>query len=430
MLQVNLFQTYFNYVAETESPLIYHRWSLITCIGAYLGRRFWLPFGPWKILPNHYVMLIGNPGARKNAAISLASGIIDEAGYKAFSANKTRLEKFLIDLEGESSDDPATTRAKKASTNIVMQNIFGPGIDEDDVSGIEPREVFICAPEFNTFMPRGDIDFIAIIGDLWDWDNEKRYWKHRLKNSKQVHIYQPTISVLGGNTHAGFQDMFPPQSIGQGFLSRVIHVYSEPSGKKISFPDKPPESIKLDLIKCFITMREKVIGAATITPPAKNALDIIYRTWHDLEDQRFKHYSTRRFTHLLKLTLICTASRLSTKIDMPDVLLASSLLSFTESFMPKALGEFGKSRNAEAANKIMQKLYETKKPLQLTDLWKVVNNDLEKMKDLGEMLSNLMQADKIQSVPGKGFLPKQKPLDRKMLYVDYNILKEYTQETK
>lgn len=361
---------------------------------------------------------MGNPGTRKNTAINLATGIIDTAGYTAFSANKTRLEKFLLDLEGE------TVEGSKGSTNIVMKNIFGDN-NEEDVTGLTPREVFIHAPEFNNFMPRGDLDFLSIIGDLWDWDNEKRSWKHRLKNSKQVHIFQPTISLLAGNTHAGFQEMFPPQSIGQGFLSRLILVYSEPSGKKISFPTTPSAKTKSDLVGMFANIRTKVVGEATITPPAKNALDIIYRTWHELEDQRFKHYSTRRFTHLLKLVLICAASRVSTKIDMPDVLLASSLLAFTEAQMPKALGEFGKSRNAEAANKIMQKLYETKQPLTLIQLWKVVNNDLEKMKDLGELLANLTGADKIQNIPGKGFLPRQKPLDGKQMYVDYNLLQEY-----
>jgi hypothetical protein len=370
-------------------------------------------------------MLIGNPGTRKNTSINLATEILEASGYAHFSANKTRLEKFLIDLEGATPDESDADRsAKRNSTNIVFKNLFNE--DEEDCTGLEPREVFICAPEFNTFMPRGDIDFIAILGDLWDWNNDKRRWKHRLKNSKQVHIYQPTISLLAGNTHAGFQDMFPPQAIGQGFLSRIILVYAEPSGKKISFPETPSASTKQNLIRTFTDIKQKVVGAASIAPDAKNGLDIIYRTWHEIDDQRFKHYSTRRFTHLLKLTLICATSRVSTKIEMSDVLLASSLLSFTEADMPKALGEFGKSRNAEAANKIMQKLYEARRPLTLIDLWKVVSSDLEKMKDLGELLANLQQADKIQAVAGKGFLPKQKPLDRKMLYVDYNILKEYT----
>ena len=422
-----IFPSYFEYVRETEPPLIYHRWAMVTCIGAFLGRRFWFPFGPWKIFPNHFCMLMGNPGTRKNTAINLATEIIDLAGYTSFSANKTRLEKFLLDLEGGTESD-ATEWAKKKGTNIVFQNLFDS--NEEDVTGLDPREVFICAPEFNNFMPRGDLDFLSIIGDLWDWNNDKRSWKHRLKNSKQVHIFQPTISLLAGNTHAGFQEMFPPQSIGQGFLSRLILVYSEPSGKKISFPTKPSQSTKETLVRNFTLIKERMVGEASITPAARNALDIIYRTWHEIEDQRFKHYSTRRFTHLLKLVLVCAASRISTKIDMPDVLLASSLLSFTEAQMPKALGEFGKSRNAEAANKIMQKLYETKKPLTIVELWKVVNNDLEKMKDLGEMLANLQQADKVQVIAGKGFLPKQKPLDRKMLYVDYNLLKEYTDGNK
>jgi len=110
---------------------------------------------------------------------------------------------------------------------------------------------------------------------------------------------------------------------------------------------------------------------------------------------------------------------------MQDILLANSLLTYTEASMPKALGEFGKSRNAEAANKIMSVLYDTKKPLGLPSLWKVVSNDLEKVSDLSNLLVNLQNADKIQVVKGEGFLPRQRPLDRKMLYVDYSLLKEY-----
>jgi hypothetical protein len=160
---------------------------------------------------------------------------------------------------------------------------------------------------------------------------------------------------------------------------------------------------------------------------ARHALDMIYRSWKELDDQRFKHYSTRRFTHLLKLVIICAAARISRVVELTDVLLANTLLSFTENQMPKALGEFGKSRNAEAANKLMAALYETKKPMTLNDLWKVVSNDLDKLGDLSILLQNLQNADKIQIVRNEGFLPKQKPLDRKLLYLDFNLLEEYKQ---
>lgn len=372
---------------------------------------------------------MGNPGARKNTAINFAKKLLAESGFAHFSANKTRLEKFLLDLEGEIYDSSNGSSTYKRSGNLVLQNLSLDGsLDEpDDVTGKDPREVFIVAPEFNTFMPRGDLDFLGDLGELWDWDDPHSFWKFRLKNSKQVHIFQPTISILGGNTHAGFQEMFPPQSLGQGFLSRIILVYSEPSGRKITFPKEPSPALRAALVKTFLEIKEKVHGPATIEAKAQNALDMIYRSWHELEDQRFKHYSTRRFTHLLKLCLICSAARVSAKIDLQDVLLANSLLTYTERDMPKALGEFGKSRNSEAANKIMQALYETNQPLKFNQLWKVVSNDLQKMTELADLLNNLTQADKIQNYKGNGFLPKIKPLDRKALYVDYTLLKEHKQ---
>lgn len=375
-------------------------------------------------------MLIGNPGARKSTAIKLSRKIISGTGYGTFAADKTTKEKFLLDLEGEMLPE-ASDYTAKGKGNIVLQNLFG-GLGED-TTGQDPKEMFIVADEFNEFVGNGNIEFLSLLGSLWDWDDESTYFKYRLKNSKSVHIFQPTLSILSGNTHAGFQEAFPPQAIGQGYLSRNILVYSEPSGRKITFPREPSKSIEAEIYACFIKIKEQVTGPAKVTKDASHALDMIYRTFHDLEDQRFKHYSTRRFTHLLKLCLICAASRISLTIDSQDILLANSLLTYTEGSMPKALGEFGKSRNSEAANKIMSALYETKRPLEMTELWKIVQNDLEKIDQLIELLRNLQSADKIQQrkfrnekqIEVAGFLPKLKPADQKKLYVDFKLLREF-----
>lgn len=425
----NLFDTFFRLVKDTEAPKIYYRWCLVTAIGAFLGRRIHVDMGTFRVFPNHYCMLIGNPGTRKSTAVNSVRSLLWAAGYTTFSATKTRKEKFLLDLEGETpefTEDPRSRRrtAEKKDSALFMENLFGEA-GKDNVEGQEPKEVFVTAPEFNNFLPPGDLEFLSDLGDLWDWDKPDEFFKYRFKNSKSVSIYQPTVSVLGGNTHAGFQQMFPPQAIGQGFLSRLILVHSEPSGKKFPFPPPWPPEIKKEALEILTAIKERVHGIAGIERDAKHALDLIYRSWQDLDDQRFKHYSTRRFTHLLKLALVFAASRVSKNINMHDVLLASSLLSFTEARMPKALGEFGKSRNADAANKVMAALYETRRPMTLPALWKVVASDLEKMQDLSNLLVNLQQADKIQMVKGEGFLPKQKALDRKLLYVDYNILAEY-----
>ena len=165
-----------------------------------------------------------------------------------------------------------------------------------------------------------------------------------------------------------------------------------------------------------------------MTPAAERALDMIYRTWQELDDYRFKHYSTRRFTHLLKMVLICAAIRYSTMIDMQDVLLANTMLTYTEGFMSKALGEFGKSRNSDAAQIVMTALYDAKQPMSFDELYKLVSRDVDKREILIDILAGLQHAGKIQP-PNKskginGFLPAQKPVNGQVLYADFKLLVE------
>lgn len=412
--QLNLFDIYFRYVKDTESPLIYHRWSLITGIGALLGRSYWLPFGIYRIFPNTYTMLVGNPGTRKSSAIKIVKKVLSSVGYNTFAADKTSKEKFLLDLEGDESTEK--------DSDLVFKNL---GINK--LSAETPRELFIVADEFNQFTGSGNLDFLSLLGMLWDWDDENSTYTYRLKNSKSVSIYQPTISILGGNTHEMLQDCFPSAALGQGILSRIILVHSESSGKKITFPTAPPAEIFEELQAKLFEIKNKVNGPATISKSASNALDLIYKGWKDLDDYRFKHYSTRRFTHLLKLSLIFSAARVSTTVDIEDVVFANSVLTFTEKDMSRALGEFGKSKNSEAAQIIMAALYEATSPVTLEELWRLVSRDLEKRTQLADVMSNLQQADKVIWVNTgvkQGFLSKSKPNYTNNLYVDFKLLQE------
>lgn len=434
-VQSTLFDTYFKYVEDTEAPLIFHRWSLITTLGALLGRQFWIPFGSGKITPTCYTMLVGNPGTRKSSAIKTAKRILAATGYDKFAAENTTKEKFLLDLEDAPEEEqwgsynPKMGRARKKKETVSAEDLL-EGMDLLDASesvghdGI-PKEILIAADEFNDFMGSGNIDFLSMLGVLWDWDDPAGTYKHRFKNSKSISIYQPTISILAGNTHAGLQTAFPAESIGQGFMSRLLLIYGESSGKKITFPKRPPEHLEKLLIDQLGKIRDAVAGEAKLSAGATQAIDTIYRSWQDLDDYRFKHYSTRRLPHLLKLCLICTATRLSTTIDIQDVVLANTILTFTERNMSKALGEFGKSRNSEASQTIMAALYEAKKPLLFEDLWKLVSRDLERREALADILHGLQQADKIQAIQHRGFLSKTKPINTNAVYIDFKLLKEY-----
>lgn len=416
----DLFSIYFDLVKDTEPPVIFHRWALISGLGAMLGRQVWLPFGAFRIFPNQYLMLIGEPGTRKSTAIKLARKMISKAGYTSFAAEKTTKEKFLLDLEGleEVSDE-------KVGNDQVMQTLFGSSLNE-----MEPKEVYIVADEFNDFMRCGDLEFHSMLGALWDYDDETTPYKQRLKNSKSISIYQPTINLLGGNTHTGFAEMFPPQAIGQGFLSRMLLVFSEPSGRKIAFPEPLNPRKEEAFISTLIEIRNKVKGPMGLSDRAKEVLHVLYNTYDGFADVRFTSYMTRRYTHLLKLCILCAASRQKNKIDFEEVLLANTILSYTEHFMPKALGEFGKAKNADVANRIIQILQKSFKPVDLGEIWKQVSSDLDRTEDLAKLLEGLKAAGKIQWIPRtatgvQGWMIIRKALGNQQLYVNYDLLKEY-----
>jgi hypothetical protein len=417
----NIFDIYFEYVKQTEPPLIFHRWALLGCLSAVLGRQTWLPFGSFKIYPNQYIMLLGEPGTRKSTAIKLAAKVITKAGYERFAGDKTRKEKFLEDLEGLNESDGIDGHVSGGS---VMESLMG-------TSSGEAKEVFICADEFNDFMPCGDLEFHSLLGKLWDWDEEDRPYKYRLKNSRSVNIFQPTVNLLGGNTHANFSEMFPPQALGQGFISRMILVFSEPSGRKIARPQPPSAEMEMHLVRAIQTMRAKITGPMEVSSKAEQILDYLYNSYEGLNDIRFSSYTTRRYTHLLKLCILCAAVRYSTRIDMEDLLLANTILTYTEHFMPRALGEFGKAKNSDTQQRLLDLLLRSKTPIDSGDLWKQVSSDLERMEDLHRLLAGLTAAGKITYIKGtggnslQGYLATRKALTSSQLYVNFDLLTEY-----
>jgi hypothetical protein len=367
-----------------------------------------------------YVMLIGDPGTRKSTAIKTSKRILSASGYDKFSAERTSKEKFLLDLEGVEDD---TGTVKDASA--VMRNLFG-----DDYANADPREVFVVADEFNEFVGSGNLEFLSLLGSLWDWDDPIAPFKQRLKTSRSVSIFQPTINILSGNTHAGFAEAFPPQTLGQGFLSRLILVFGESSGKKFAFPEKPPDSLKQQLIDEFVEIKTQVSGEATMSSKARDMLQTIYHSFEGLEDARFKHYSTRRYTHLLKLCLLTAAANRRTEIRAEDVLFANTLLTYTEHRMPNAMGEFGKAKNADVAARLISVLSDAKVPMDTPALWKQVQSDLDKPEDLNKLLAGLVQGGKIQYVSrtktgnAQGYLIVRKMLSNKHVYCDFSLLKE------
>jgi len=402
----HLFAKYFAYTAQSEPPAIYKRWCLLAGLGAMIGRNCGLPFGSSTIWPNMYVMLIGSPGARKGTAIRQVKLPLKAAGYNFFAADRTSKEKYIVDLAEQSAQDGA-------AGSVIDSLLFGADLG----SAVES---FIAAEEFNDFLGQGNMDFASFLGNMWDYSG---VYTNRIKTGKSVSINNPTISLLTANTSTGFAAAFPPELIGQGFLSRLLLIYGEPSGLRITIPKPPDELLVQELTEIFARIRKEVMGQFQVTAEAEHYLDAVYQNWQDLDDMRFKTYGTRRFTHLLKLCMVCAASRISTELLYEDCFLANSILSFAETLMPKALGEFGRSKHSETAGKIMELLCCAPAGVSMTDLWKVTSNDFDKYSDLGYMIAKLREADKITFHDSK-ILANRGALRDKSKYYDFSLLVE------
>lgn len=404
---------YFNYIGDTEAPMTFHRWACITVLGAWIGREYRFRLGHFNIKPNIYVMLMGSAGSRKSTAIKIAASLLRKAGYKNVAADRTTKEKFLMDLSG-AEDVIADEHGKRSASEILEANLFG-------AADSHIPEMLIAADEFNNFVGNGNIEFLSMLGVLWDHEGE---FKNKVKNSKSVELTDPFVSIIAGNTPTGFSLAFPAEAIGQGIFSRLILVHGEPTGKRITFPAPPDASATTLLLDVLHAIKQITMGDATITDSAKKLLHAIYQSDHSIADVRFDSYMNRRFTHLIKLCLVCSASALRSVIEEDDVVLANTILTHAEHTMPKALGEFGKAKHSDVAHKLVQILESSYKPFKLKELWQQLHNDLDDMGILKDMLSNLTMADKIVSTK-EGFLARRKILDEcSSGFVDFTLLTE------
>lgn len=408
----DFFSEYIAYAHDTEVPVFFHRWAAIASVGALLGRSCWFQHGHFLVHPNIYCMLIGKPATRKTTAIKLIKSLIRKAGYTEIAADKSTKEKFILDLAGKDFN-PETNES-----SVLDQNLWG---DSNESLESEITEMFIMADEFNDFFGNNILDFVAFLGNLWDYVG---VYENKVKNSSSVKIPNPTISILGGNTPTSFSTAFPPEIIGQGFFSRILLIYGEPSGKQITFPEEPKPEDTAHIVSRLRYIRNNPIGKIPLTPTAKLLLDKIYKTWKGVDDVRFESYSNRRFTHLIKLCMVHAAACRTNEISEEIVIYANTVLAHTEHLMPKALGEFGRAKYSDTSHKVISIIENNDNVTSIKQIWKHIHNDLESMTQLAEILRKLVGAEKIQSTKG-GFLPVIKVVTENSTdLVDYTFLTE------
>ena len=381
-------------------------WAGLSCIAAQLARNVYIPFGNGKIYPNLYVMFVGDPGKRKSTAIKDLKKRIKAAGYQNICGDKVTMQKYLLDLAG-------VGEGSIEDSNITEFNL-GITLGTNDYV-----ESYINQDEFSDFIGINNYPFISLLGNFWDIDEPYVY---RTKNGQSIEIPSPIVNILGATTPSQFNTIFPPAISEQGFLSRLIIVNIPESKRKIARPLPSDASVVEKVVDGLKAVR-KLSGELVMSDAVWAKLEEIYLSWQPVEDTRFAHYSTRRHTQLLKLCILATCSRYTVEMSVDDVVFANTLLSFTEHFMPQALGQFGKNKDGDVNSKVISYLrssFPTAKSLQ--DIIIPISTETDVL-SLQKILTNLVVAEKVVATSNGKYLPKLPSYkDIKTSHVDWSML--------
>lgn len=348
---------YLRMVEDTESPRLYHLWAAITGLGTCLGRRVYLPFGPYVIYPNQFVLFVGNPGTRKSTSMSIIKRLLKESTSVRFAPQDTAGQRQGLVMAMQADENKEMLNGVELA--VADNSLASIGLDEiaesdnrGEVQTIDPidrHSIFVAASEFSRFIGQNNIQMLDFLVTMWDGED----YEYKTKQGT-VTLENPLINLLGCTTPTSLAGSLPAAAGGQGFLSRIILVYGSRKYKSVPRPSASPID-SVNAIKGILSAAYHNLGGpSSETREARSYSEELYDYQLEITDSRFDYYRERRFTHLLKLGIILAATRGSTEIVKDDYDEGHRILRATESGMPDALGEFGLSPLAQVKQKILE----------------------------------------------------------------------------
>jgi len=393
---------YMRMVEETESPRLFHIWSAIGGMAATLGRRCFLPFGPLTVFANHYVMIVGSPASRKSTASSIMKRNLKSATGVRFAPTDTAgARQGLVEaMKGQEAAKEflgSVELAINQSSLMALSNVSDlakvtnepePESEAAFISAADKHHIMVVSPEFSQFMGTNNTSMMDFLVTMWDGEDYDYQTKTGLTSLKN-----PLINIVACTTPTMLARSLPPEAGGQGFLSRFIMVYGDRKYKKVPRPTVPPmesvDAVRQHLDHAYYSLA----GAFDETPDAKAHVESLYDYALEINDPRFGYYSERRYTHLLKLSMVLAAGRGSQIIVKDDYIEAHRILRATEKGMPDALGEFGMNPLA-SLKQAMLEYCRSQHALPLDSLRAVFHRD-SRSSEFMEALNDLMKMKQI-----------------------------------
>lgn len=360
---------YADVMVGQQSPDVFHIFSLITAIGAALGRKVWLDMVWFKVWPNISVVLTGPAGGpRKTTACDLAVSAV-RGGYKGW------VQKPIMD----------------ATPQAIVQDL---GAGKGDAVG------FLYAPEFRHFFPsqqymEGAVPLITRL-----LDNPDFYPVSRITRRGDT-LQNVTLSMLGGST-LDWLAKLPQDAQGGGFLTRVLIIHEDKAkGRDRARPARGKTKAAADLMAALRAIQRYGHGKMTLTVEAKKWFDRFYAR---LQEQTVGHprlllYFNRKQMHLLRVAMLMALPK---KVIHPeDLEAANELLHWIEMPLPDIYRIIGMSRSGELTRAVLDTLKSFGGRMSWADLSREMKGLLN-ARDFKMSIETLKQAGQIKELQTPG----------------------------
>lgn len=380
--------------------------ALATISGALARRVEYHHSDTMTIHPNMYIMLVGDPATKKSTAADVGFSFLSKCEEIVFGPKDTggkkqgiisafsRMEnKILHDLAEElgvelpqpkkvteseeaveygldaladilnEADHPAKPAAPADPMAKFLSSLDSkPDLEKpthkfslefwDELNDKEkwdlirtldhkPRHMTIFADEFTNLFGQNQMELVTFLTEIYNNRHEYEYSLARTVSR----IPKPSLTMLVCGTTSAINSHLPPSSIGQegqGFSTRMMFVYSKPTGKKIYKP-APQDKASKAYIASRTSFAASMEGEMTMDASADKLSENLYLNYTSpLTDSRFLGYFQRRQGHMFKVAMCLAAGEGRRNISAKDIADAHALLVYTERGFTDALGNAGK----------------------------------------------------------------------------------------
>jgi hypothetical protein len=402
LFETRFLNDYLKMVEDTESPRIFHIWSAVFGLASTLGRRCWLPFGTFDIYPNHYILLVGNPGTRKSTAASLGRKMVKSATGVRFAPSDTggQRQGLVLALAGDEGDQSKEflnnveigARENSISSLTQLTEITNVPADEEamEISEADKHHLAVVASEFSRFIGQNNLSMLDFLGERYDGED----YEYKTRQSNIV-LKKTLMNILACTTPTMLNNSMPPAAGGQGFLSRMILVYGTKKYKSVARPSAPPIELVTRIKDKLNDAYHRLSGPFDETTDGRAYCESLYGASLEIADSRFGYYGERRYTHLIKLAMCLAASRGDSTLTRTDYEEADRILRATERGMPDALGEFGLNPLALLKQEILEQLRATQGPLTMEQIVAMFHRDA-RSREIAEVITDLIRSGQVK----------------------------------